>query len=85
VRGEDGDVRALSTTCPHLGCAVDYDPVDKRFECPCHTSAFKQTGERISGPSQRGMYELATRIDDKGRIFVRPLEAGGTVGTGKKA
>src|SRR5882724_4013328 len=30
------EVRALSVTCPHLGCGVEKS--EKGFGCPCHTS-----------------------------------------------
>jgi menaquinol-cytochrome c reductase iron-sulfur subunit len=69
-RGADGQVRALSATCPHLGCAVDYDPGAGQFKCPCHTSAFSSEGEQISGPAKRGMDPLETSVVD-GRVMVR--------------
>ena len=27
---------ALSSTCPHLGCQVHWEPQNERFFCPCH-------------------------------------------------
>jgi cytochrome b6-f complex iron-sulfur subunit/menaquinol-cytochrome c reductase iron-sulfur subunit len=55
-------VRALSTVCPHLGCAVDWNGGEGRFECPCHDSRFDRAGRRLSGPSPRDMDDLETRI-----------------------
>jgi menaquinol-cytochrome c reductase iron-sulfur subunit len=55
-----GDVRALSVTCPHLGCGVE--KAENGFGCPCHTSAFDASGKRVSGPSPRDMDALDTRI-----------------------
>jgi Rieske Fe-S protein len=69
-RGEDGKVRALSATCPHLGCAVDFDPQAGHFRCPCHTSAFGPDGKRLSGPAKRGMDELDAHVED-GKVLVR--------------
>ena len=51
-------VRALSTVCPHAGCAVDWQKEQSCFSCPCHDSAFRPDGERVSGPSPRGMDPL---------------------------
>ncbi len=72
VRGAEGEIRAFSTTCPHLGCAVDYDPRGDHFRCPCHTSAFATaSGERLEGPAKRGLDPLETQVDDEGRISIR--------------
>jgi quinol---cytochrome c reductase iron-sulfur subunit, bacillus type len=71
VKGKDGDIRALTTTCPHLGCSIDYDPQADRFRCPCHKSTFALTGDRISGPAKRGMDPLDSRVEADGRVTVR--------------
>lgn len=70
LRGKDGEVRAFSTTCPHLGCAVDYDEKKNQFRCPCHTSAFALDGTRSGGPAKRGLDPLETVVED-GRVKVR--------------
>lgn len=57
-------VRALSAECPHLGCAIDLAGDSKSYGCPCHTSRFGLDGKAESGPSPRGMDELAVRIVD---------------------
>lgn len=71
VKDSSGHIRAFSTTCPHLGCSVDFDPVADRFRCPCHTSAFDKNGDRVDGPAKRGMDPLETQVDDDGRISIR--------------
>jgi Rieske Fe-S protein len=68
---EGAKIRAFTTTCPHLGCSVDYDPKADAFRCPCHKSAFDRSGERVSGPAKRGMDELETEVDADGRVTVR--------------
>ena len=69
-RLEDGSVRALSATCPHLGCAVDFDPAVGHFKCPCHTSAFGPDGKRISGPAKRDMDPLECSVAE-GKVLVQ--------------
>jgi menaquinol-cytochrome c reductase iron-sulfur subunit len=54
------EVRALSVTCPHLGCGVERS--EKGFGCPCHTSAFDPLGKRLSGPSPRDMDPIDARV-----------------------
>ena len=66
-RGDE--VVAFSTECPHLGCAVDHEK-GKGFTCPCHDSLFADDGARVSGPSDRGLYTLAAKVED-GRVLVR--------------
>ena len=66
-RGDD--VRALSTVCPHAGCAVDFDPARRLFVCPCHDSTFALDGERRSGPAPRAMDRLDTVVAG-GRVRV---------------
>ncbi|WP_299469078.1 Rieske (2Fe-2S) protein [uncultured Gimesia sp.] len=62
-KAEDGTVTAFSSTCPHLGCVVDYIPGDEVFFCPCHAATFQTDGAMVSGPQPRGMDELKTSIE----------------------
>lgn len=63
------EITCLSSVCPHLGCAIDYDPKDELFRCPCHKSEFARTGAKITGPSKRGLDPLEVVLDrDRGRI-----------------
>ena len=55
-------VTAFSATCPHLGCAVEYDAAKSEFKCPCHASWFNKDGQRLSGPSRRGLDHLPVKI-----------------------
>jgi menaquinol-cytochrome c reductase iron-sulfur subunit len=61
-RGQD--IRALSVTCPHLGCSVEKR--ESGFGCPCHASSFDPAGKRVSGPSPRDMDALETRVVGEG-------------------
>ena len=44
----DGDdtVRAMSATCTHLGCQVQWDGEGKKFQCPCHGGVYAADGTR---------------------------------------
>lgn len=64
VREGDDKVRAMSSVCPHLGCAIDINPDKKSFNCPCHASRFSLAGAPEAGPSPRNMDALETRIVD---------------------
>ncbi len=58
-------VTAFSATCPHLGCAVDFDQANNRFECPCHKSSFATDGQKLFGPSRRGLDPLPVKLAEK--------------------
>lgn len=68
-------VQALSSVCPHLGCAVDFNAADDVYQCPCHASAFGPDGQKLYGPSLRGLDPLPTKIVDHGdqqEVWVAP-------------
>jgi menaquinol-cytochrome c reductase iron-sulfur subunit len=60
------NVVAFNAECPHLGCFVDFNPADQHFECPCHKSAFSKDGEKLYGPSRRGLDSLRVKLQDEG-------------------
>jgi menaquinol-cytochrome c reductase iron-sulfur subunit len=70
TKDPDGQLRALTAICPHLGCTVPWNRDKKRFICPCHGGTFTSDGARVSGPSQRGMDTLETSVQD-GKLMVR--------------
>ncbi len=65
-------VCALSTTCPHAGCFVDWEAKAKQFTCPCHGSAFDPDGKTVAGPSPRPMDALDVEVRD-GKVLVKFL------------
>ena len=65
TRNADDTFTALSSTCPHLGCAVNMDKARNLYACPCHTSAFTLEGKYVSGPAPRGMDPLTVEVRGK--------------------
>lgn len=37
--------------CPHLGCALKYNPDEHSWDCPCHGSRFTKDGKLIDNPA----------------------------------
>ena len=43
----------LPTTkrCPHLGCALKYNPAEHSWDCACHGSRFSESGKVLDNPA----------------------------------
>ncbi|CAI5975908.1 unnamed protein product [Closterium sp. NIES-65] len=54
-RTEGGELKQFSAICPHLKCAVRWNPNDKTFDCPCHGSQFDTSGRVIQGPAKANL------------------------------
>lgn len=50
-RDTAGKLHELSAVCPHLGCIVAWNEVEKSWDCPCHGSRFSKEGKVINGPA----------------------------------
>ena len=70
TKDSQGELRVLTSICPHLGCTVPWNAEKKEFLCPCHGATFAADGTRISGPSLRGMDKLETSVAN-GQLMVR--------------
>ncbi|WP_300435364.1 FAD-dependent oxidoreductase [Christiangramia sp.] len=57
-RNRDGEYKVHSAVCPHFGCVVHWNNVEKSWDCPCHGSRFDVCGKVIEGPSLEGLEEV---------------------------
>ena len=48
---EFGKEHIVYNKCPHLGCSLLFNEVEKTWDCPCHSSRFSLDGKCIKGPS----------------------------------
>ena len=39
--------------CPHMGCALKYNPEEHTWDCPCHGSRFAEDGRLLDNPANR--------------------------------
>ena len=55
-------VTPTAPRCPHMGCALKYNPAEKTWDCPCHGSRFDRNGKLLDNPA----------TDDKKGLKVLP-------------
>jgi cytochrome b6-f complex iron-sulfur subunit len=70
IRTASGEYRAMSATCTHLSCTVQYRDDLHEVWCACHNGKYDLNGRNISGPPPRPLevFEVQVRGDE---IFVR--------------
>ncbi|MGH3832262.1 MAG: ubiquinol-cytochrome c reductase iron-sulfur subunit [Pseudonocardiaceae bacterium] len=67
VSRTDGELRAVSGVCTHLGCRLALDAAAKRLNCPCHTTSFALGGQLLR-------YQLAVPPAALPRLEVRETQ-----------
>lgn len=62
IRTADGSYRAMSATCTHLGCTVQYRSDQQRVWCACHNGMYDLNGRNISGPPPRPLEKFVVHV-----------------------
>jgi Rieske Fe-S protein len=62
-------VRALDSTCTHLGCRTRFNRESGRIECPCHGGMYDASGAVIGGPPPSPLQQLPARVEND-RVLV---------------
>lgn len=44
-------LRPTVPRCPHLGCALRWNPAEHSWDCPCHGSRFDENGKLLDNPA----------------------------------
>lgn len=64
------EIRALDSTCTHLGCRTRFNAESGHIECPCHGGVYDTAGQVVSGPPPAPLRTLAARVDGA-RVLVQ--------------
>jgi len=67
---QGGEFHAISATCTHLGCTVQWKEGTRQFDCPCHGSHFREDGAVISGPAPQALPWYALGLSPDGYLEV---------------
>jgi cytochrome b6-f complex iron-sulfur subunit len=62
----DGEYRAMSATCTHLSCTVQYRKDVHEVWCACHNGMYDLNGRNVSGPPPRPLeaFQVHVRGDE---------------------
>ena len=58
INGFEAAMNLLTPTkprCPHMGCALKWNPQEHSWDCPCHGSRFDENGKLLDNPAQNGL------------------------------
>jgi cytochrome b6-f complex iron-sulfur subunit len=70
LKEPDGVVSAVSATCTHLHCTVQYRPDQKLIWCACHDGKFDLKGKNVGGPPPAPLEPYTVQVKN-GDIYVR--------------
>lgn len=66
VRLSDTEFRALSATCTHLDCIVEWSAGEQLIACNCHNGRYDLAGKNVSGPPPRPLTPFKVHLVAKG-------------------
>jgi Rieske Fe-S protein len=62
LRTPQGELRAFSATCTHLGCIVQYRSDLQQIWCACHNGHFDLNGTNVAGPPPKPLEGFAVNV-----------------------
>jgi Rieske Fe-S protein len=70
-----GEYRALSATCTHLSCTVQYRNDLHQVWCACHNGLYDLNGRNLSGPPPRPLEAFQVHVRGDEIVVSRKREA----------
>jgi glycine/D-amino acid oxidase-like deaminating enzyme/nitrite reductase/ring-hydroxylating ferredoxin subunit len=58
-RDKSGAAHKCSAVCTHLACIVQWNTIEKSWDCPCHGSRFDPYGKVVMGPAIDDLAKVA--------------------------
>ena len=75
IMNSDGTYRALSATCTHLACTVQYRSDLRQIWCACHNGIYDLNGRNVSGPPPRPLDVFDVHVRGDEIVISRKREA----------
>lgn len=75
LRIGEGEYRAFSATCTHLGCTVQYRTDLHEIWCACHNGMYDLNGRNVSGPPPRPLESYQVHVRGEDLVISRKREA----------
>ena len=72
IKTDNGQYKALSASCTHLDCIVQYKKDTKQIWCACHNGIYDLNGRNISGPPPRPLEEYNVKVVKDEIIITKP-------------
>lgn len=76
-REKNGEITAISASCTHLGCVVNWNEESKIFKCPCHDGRYDAEGRVIGGPPPAPLNRHPVKIEDGQILLANRIAAPG--------
>jgi Rieske Fe-S protein len=71
LRRDGPTITALLMICTHEFCDLNWSDSENNFRCGCHAGKFYPDGQPKSGPVNRPMFQLPTRVEGAS-LFIGP-------------
>jgi cytochrome b6-f complex iron-sulfur subunit len=71
----EGEYRAMSATCTHLSCTVQYRKDVHEVWCACHNGMYDLNGRNVSGPPPRPLEAFQVHVRGDEVVVSRKREA----------
>ena len=75
ILNNDGTYTAMSATCTHLGCTVQYRNDLRQVWCACHNGIYDLNGRNVSGPPPRPLDKFDVHLRGDEVVVSRKREA----------
>jgi len=62
IKDANGELKAFSAVCTHLGCIVQYRSDISQIWCACHNGHFDLNGRNVEGPPPKPLEQYVVNV-----------------------